>query len=125
MVVHRRTDPGELAGDPGQGRGLHVVPRPASREAAADTLCGSDHGPVLVGGGPRDHGEHTERARDADIRRQDARDPVDNDGTPRGQATMRAILRILLRLLRISAGVRAHTRRQGAVAVNAYKRRRA
>lgn len=38
---------------------------------------------------------------------------------------MRAILRILLRLLRISAGVRAHTRRQGAVAVNAYKRRRA
>lgn len=38
---------------------------------------------------------------------------------------MKTLLRILLRLLRISAGVQAHTRRRGAVAVSAYKRRRA
>lgn len=38
---------------------------------------------------------------------------------------MKAILRILLRLLRISAGVQAHTRRRGAIAVSAYRRRRA
>jgi hypothetical protein len=38
---------------------------------------------------------------------------------------MRMILRLLLRLLRVSAGVRAHTRARGAVAVSAYRRRRA
>jgi len=38
---------------------------------------------------------------------------------------MKALLRILLRLLRVGAGVQAHTRRRGAVAVSAYKRRRA
>jgi hypothetical protein len=38
---------------------------------------------------------------------------------------MKILVRLLLRLLRLSAGVRAHTRRHGAVAVGAYWRRRA
>lgn len=41
---------------------------------------------------------------------------------------MRALIRLLLRLLRLlrmSAGVRAHTRQRGAVAVSAYRRQRA
>lgn len=37
---------------------------------------------------------------------------------------MRTIIRILFRLLQVSIGVRAHTRRHGAVAVRAYRRRR-
>jgi hypothetical protein len=38
---------------------------------------------------------------------------------------MRALIRLLLRLLRMSAGVRAHTRRHGEIVVGAYRRRRA
>lgn len=38
---------------------------------------------------------------------------------------MRALVRLLLRLLQMSAGVRAHTRRCGSIAVGAYRRRRA
>lgn len=38
---------------------------------------------------------------------------------------MKTILYLLFRILRISAGVRAHTRMRGAVAVGAYRRRRA
>lgn len=38
---------------------------------------------------------------------------------------MRALVQLLLRLLRLHAGVRAHARMGGAVAVRAYWRRRA
>ncbi len=100
-MVYEKADSREHARGPRQSHRLHVMPRPAPFELFQHVL----------------DDRHTQNVQITDIR-------PNNDEPPRKEPTMKLIIRILLRLLYISASVRAHTRRQGAVVVGAYKRRR-
>jgi hypothetical protein len=92
---------------------------PGSPAGRAPAAVPHEHGANVVTVERRDHGQHAELRGEPDLRRQEA------EGLDPWEAPVKTLLRILLRLLRVSTGVQAHTRRQGAVAVSAYKRRRA